>query len=209
MEIISHRGFWKKKSERNEKSAFVRSFSLGFGTETDLRDHLGEVVVAHDMPIGEPMTFSELLRIMGGRNLTLALNIKADGLGARIKELLIEHKHTNYFTFDMSVPELVRQLKGEMIVFTGLSDIQPFPVFLDKCQGIWLDCFNSDWYDEKIVDKLLEQGKRVCVVSSDLHLRSTEKQWDILCRVKNILSPNLLLCTDKPLIARDFFGVRQ
>lgn len=205
MEILSHRGFWIDEDERNQRIAFERSFDLGMGTETDVRDHNGEIVIAHDMPTGSPLLFSDVLRIMRGRNLTLALNIKADGLGPRIKGILQEFGHTNYFLFDMSVPDLVQQLKIETTVFTGLSDIQPHAVLADRCQGIWLDCFDGDWYGSDLIDDLLMQGKRVCVVSADLHKRSTDIQWKTLKAVKRLSSLDLMLCTDKPLEAREFF----
>lgn len=35
MIILSHRGYWKETHEKNLPIAFERSFSLGFGTETD------------------------------------------------------------------------------------------------------------------------------------------------------------------------------
>jgi len=206
MEILSHRGFWHHVDERNERIAFERSFDLGLGTETDLRDHNGEIVIAHDIPTGSPMSFADLLRIMDGRNLTLALNIKADALSSRIKETLQEFNHTNYFVFDMSIPDLVQQIKADMTVFTGLSDIQPHPVLLNQCQGVWLDCFNSDWYGSDVIDDLINQGKRVCVVSADLHQRPTKFQWDTIKTAKSIASPDLLLCTDKPLEAQEFLG---
>lgn len=206
MEILSHRGLWKSKDERNKRIAFERSFDLGMGTETDLRDHNGEIVIAHDMPTGSFLSFSDLLCILNGRNLRLALNIKADGLSARIREILTRFQHTNYFVFDMSIPDLVQQLKHGMVVFTGLSDIQPHPVLLEKCHGIWLDCFHSDWYKPEMIDHFLSQGKRVCIVSADLHQRDVEMQWKMLRSVKNRLSPDLMLCTDKPLEAREFFG---
>jgi glycerophosphoryl diester phosphodiesterase len=50
MQIISHRGYWKNSAEKNSPTALERSFSMGFGTETDFRDHLGDLVVAHDPP---------------------------------------------------------------------------------------------------------------------------------------------------------------
>ena len=75
------------------------------------------------MPQGNEITFEELLQIMDGRNLPLALNIKADGMANEILRLLKQYNHTNYFTFDMSIPDMVVQLKTELTVFTGLSDI--------------------------------------------------------------------------------------
>lgn len=205
MIILSHRGFWNDLTERNKLSAFIRSFDAGFGTETDLRDCAGEIVISHDMPKGDEITFEEVLQTMNGRNLPLALNIKADGQANAIKELLDKYNHTNYFTFDMSIPDMVAQIKSGMRVFTGLSDILPVPVMLEAATGIWLDCFNSDWYSADTIDDLLESGKYVCIVSSDLHKRTTAKQWEIIRCSKGFDSKKLLLCTDYPKHAEEFF----
>ena len=50
MIIISHRGYWIQPAEKNTEEAFSRSFERGMGTETDVRDHRGELVISHDMP---------------------------------------------------------------------------------------------------------------------------------------------------------------
>jgi len=205
MTILSHRGYWKETHEKNQKAAFERSFGLGFGTETDLRDIAGKIVISHDMPNGGEITFEEVLQIMNGRNLPLALNIKADGMADVVLELLDKYNHTNNFTFDMSIPDLVFQVKRGVRVFTGLSDIQPTPVLLDKSAGVWLDCFNSDWYGADKIDNLIDNGKSVCAVSADLHKRETGRQWEIIKSCKNIDSGKLFLCTDYPEKAREFF----
>ncbi|MDR1826515.1 MAG: hypothetical protein LBQ49_02375 [Rickettsiales bacterium] len=205
MIILSHRGYWKELDERNKGKAFERSFDLGFGTETDLRDIAGKIVISHDMPSGDEITFEEVLKIMDGRNLPLALNIKADGLCDKILELLAKYGHTNYFTFDMSIPDMVVQMKRAARVFTGLSDILPTPVLLDKAAGVWLDCFNSDWWGADVVDGLLDGGKSVCIVSADLHKRETGGQWETIKKCKGMGSDELLLCTDYPEKAKEFF----
>ena len=56
-----------------------------FGIETDLRDICGEVIISHDMPKGYEMSFEEVLRLLAGRDLPIALNIKADGQADEIK----------------------------------------------------------------------------------------------------------------------------
>ncbi|BDM05064.1 hypothetical protein THJ046_08940 [Campylobacter jejuni] len=38
MKILSHRGYWKNKQEKNSITAFDRSFLNSYGLETDLRD---------------------------------------------------------------------------------------------------------------------------------------------------------------------------
>lgn len=208
MIILSHRGYWKEPQEKNTRQAFVRSFALGYGTETDVRDCAGKLVIAHDMPRGDEILFEELLQIMDGRNLPLAINIKADGLGEEIAALLDKYGQTNAFTFDMSIPDMVVQLRLGLPVFTGYSDILPTPVLLEKSQGVWLDCFNSDWYTASLVDELIENGKKVCIVSADLHKRNVSVQWNTLKKCKPH-GDSLMLCTDKPEIATEFFHVQN
>ena len=199
--VIAHRGYWKTEKEKNIKIAFERAFDNGFGVETDLRDIKGEIVISHNMPQGGEMSFEELLKLLDGRDLTLALNIKADGMADEIKRLLDQYKVSNYFTFDMSIPEMVYQHKTGLKVFTGLSDIIPNPILLDKAEGVWLDCFNSDWFGEKEVKEILNQGKKVCIVSPDLHKREYKNVWE---RYKNV--SGIMICTDYPKEAEVYFN---
>lgn len=199
--ILAHRGYWNEEIEKNTKIAFERAFDCGFGIETDLRDIKGEIVISHNMPVGNEMTFEELLKLLNGRNLPLALNIKADGQAEEIKRLLEKYNHTNYFTFDMSIPEMVVQHKVGLKVFSGLSDIVPNPILFEQAQGIWLDCFNSDWFDKDEILNLLNQGKKVCIVSPDLHKREYKCVWE---KYKNI--SGIMVCTDYPDEAEEFFN---
>lgn len=200
--ILAHRGFWLDASEKNSKIAFIRAFDNGFGIETDLRDCNGEIVISHDMPKGDEMSFDELMRILDGRDLPLALNIKADGMGEKIKEILEKYNHTNYFTFDMSIPEMVVQNRLGLRFFTGKSDIIKEPIMLKESSGVWLDSFKSDWFDESEITRILEQNKQICIVSPDLHKREYESVWQ---KYKN--AKNIMLCTDYPIQAREFFNV--
>ena len=47
MVILSHRGYWKD-ARKNSVDAFKASFVREFGTETDIRDYNGELVISHD-----------------------------------------------------------------------------------------------------------------------------------------------------------------
>ena len=198
--IVAHRGYWLSEQEKNQRIAFERAFDNGYGIETDLRDVCGKIVISHDMPKGDEITFEEVLQIMNGRNLPLALNIKADGQAKEIKRLLEKYNHTNYFTFDMSIPEMVVQHRVGLNVFTGLSDIIKTPILFDKANGVWLDCFNSDWFGTKEIEELLEQNKKVCIVSPDLHKRPYKEIW---ARYRNV--KNIMICTDYPKEAEEFF----
>lgn len=210
MIILSHRGLWYDfANESNKSIAFERSFKIGFGTETDLRDICGKIVISHDMPRGNELTFRELLEIMNGRNLPLALNIKADGQADEILKILHEYNHTNYFTFDMSIPDMVFQMNKNLNVFTGKSDILKEPVLLEKAKGVWLDSFYSEWFEESDVAELLNQGKKICIVSADLHKRDVSEQWNKIKNFSGIEDNNIMLCTNEPEKAAQFFEDRK
>lgn len=202
MEIISHRGYWLELHERNQPDAFRRSFDLGFGTETDIRDCAGRLLIAHDMPTGGEMTLDDLLDIMGGRNLPLAINIKADGLAKAIAAKFQEHGHTNWFVFDMAVPDMRGYFSEGVCTYTRVSDVEQSPVWIEQSRGIWLDHFGDGHFPNDEIVKYLNQGKKVCVVSPELHGRDAAAAWDSLRLLINL--PRLMLCTDKPLQARQF-----
>ncbi|MGL9773851.1 MAG: hypothetical protein ACR5LG_07810 [Sodalis sp. (in: enterobacteria)] len=101
MEILSHRGYWKQPAEKNSTAAFIRSFDLGYGTETDLRDFDGQLVISHDMPGSSALAVDDLFTLYNSSKCscrpTLALNVKADGLQKLAKEKLNQYNIKNYF----------------------------------------------------------------------------------------------------------------
>lgn len=209
MNIISHRGYWQVDAEKNREAAFERSFSLGFGTETDVRDRNGELVIAHDISTETDLSFDLFchiyIRYQGDK--PLALNIKADGLAMRLKESLVRHGIDNYFFFDMSVPELRAYLAAGLSCYTRVSDVEKEPSFYRSCEGIWLDGFYSDWFCPNDFYQFLRDGKRVCLVSSELHKRDPMPLWRMLKEAGLHQEPQLTLCTDMPELAQlHFFG---
>lgn len=208
MIILSHRGYWKTPGEKNSADAFHRSFSLGFGTETDLRDAAGGLVVSHDPPGSEAMSAGEMLGIHRRYDsaLPLALNIKADGLQRLVKEALAEHCPADAFVFDMSVPDTIQWVKAGIPVFTRHSDVEPEPVLYQQSAGVWLDGFHSDWWGAETVQRHLDRGKRVCIVSPELHGRDHRPVWDQLLMQSVSRSHAVMLCTDFPEKAREIFG---
>ncbi len=206
MKIISHRGYWKSEEEKNTALAFHRSFKLGFGTETDVRDHNGKLVISHDIPDEKAMLFSDFLDILSDYNsLDIALNIKSDGLSTEIeKSLSSANLNHNFFVFDMSIPDMKSYFNTNGIeVYSRMSEVERKPVWNDLCHGIWLDSFGNEWYEMSDIVQVLSLGKKVCVVSSELHKRSYKKQWELLLEFKE--NKNLILCTDIPETAKNYF----
>ena len=61
MEIISHRGLWNNLNEKNTNIAFHSSFKNKFGTETDIRDYNGNLVISHDIADANSLKFEEFI----------------------------------------------------------------------------------------------------------------------------------------------------
>jgi len=201
MKIISHRGYWRESSEKNKMIAFERSFSLGFGTETDLRDICGEVVISHDMPKGDEIRFSDFLKCYSRySNLDcayLALNIKSDGMAEKVSEILRANgdSQIKYFMFDMAIPDMLQYIKIGLPVYMRMSEVERDSSLLKRCNGIWLDSFDAEWYTDEELKQFLKNN-HVCIVSSELHGRECRELWERLRGFKK--QENLMLCTDFP-----------
>lgn len=203
MQILSHRGFWLEPKEKNQAVAFHRSFDQQFGTETDVRDRHEELVISHDMANDDAITLTDFLSILNGRDLPLAINIKADGLAEQLQKTMKKAKIENWFVFDMAIPDMRSYLRAGIPVYTRLSEVEQQAVWLQESVGVWLDAFVDIWYNTSYIETLLEKGKFVCVVSSELHHRPYESLWHILMPLKE--HPSLMLCTDLPTKAKAFF----
>jgi len=207
--IISHRGLWLDQIEKNSLVAFERSFSMGFGTETDIRDHLGQLVISHDPALVESISLIDFLVLYKkmGNELPLALNIKSDGIAPLLKTVLKNYEIKSYFTFDMSVPELVRYNEENILFYTRHSDIEKNMLMLDQSSGIWLDSFGDDsWIDTEFIKYVLSYNKPVCIVSSELHGRDPMLLWYRLKLARDLLDHGqFTLCTDLCMQAKNYF----
>lgn len=208
MKIISHRGYWKESKEKNTEIAFNRSFSLGYGTETDVRDYHGQLVISHDIANDSSVSFESFIKNASKygseeNKLTLALNVKSDGLASKMANVVKNYPALDCFVFDMSIPDMRSYFDTSLAVFTRLSEVETQAIWLDKCDGVWLDAFDSQWYSAETLLSLLNTKKRICIVSAELHGRENKGLWEILLPLSG--KSNLILCTDVPEKASEFF----
>jgi hypothetical protein len=208
MFILSHRGLWKQASEKNSVGALKLSLDSGFGLETDIRDHNGELVISHDMPKGDELTFRAFLQMYKetNSNLPLALNVKADGLQALVKTEMARLDLLNFFVFDMSIPDTLPYLREGIPVFGRQSEIEKEIYFYQDLAGVWIDSFFEDWLEESVLTGHLKAGKKVALVSPELHRRPYRDFWQKLSRFSCIGENAIMLCTDYPEEARLHFG---
>jgi len=207
MHILSHRGNWNKSGEKNTKLAFLRSFEAGFGTETDIRDQGGRVVISHDLPTPKAITFSAFAALPGAANVPLALNVKADGLAALVRAEIEEADLRSAFAFDMSVPDMQSYFTAGIPVMTRMSEVEQEPAWLQRSAGVWLDGFESNWWSTDTIHRILDRGKRVCIVSPELHGREHLAAWETLLEFS--AADAVLLCTDFPLEARNVLEIKE
>ena len=209
MLILSHRGYWKRDEEKNRPIAFKRSFNSGFGTEVDVRDYCGRLVISHDIPDSISMDFRNFLMIYSryDSNLHLAINIKADGLQGLLLNLLSEYQIENYFVFDMSGPAALGYLNSGMKAFTRESEIETVPSFYEQADGVWMDEFKTFWITPQRIQYHVDNGKKVCIVSPELHQMDHLARWkDYKAVSRNLDKGKSILCTDFPEEARRYFN---
>lgn len=176
--------------EPNSKEAIVKAISQGFAVETDIRDCSGEVVVSHDpVSIGD-FTLKDLLQIKG----KYALNVKSDGLSPLLNEL---SSYSEYFLFDMSIPEYQKFLKSNLNVFGRISEYEGIDQY-KQAPGYWVDGFLSDWWcTPEILGELSQTDLEYVFVSPELHGRNPEITWRAFAPYFRG-SENFALCTDHP-----------
>jgi glycerophosphoryl diester phosphodiesterase len=199
-EILAHRGVWQRLAERNTLGAFERAFAAGWGAEIDVRDLDGELVVSHDPPVRGALPFAAVVDAYraAGEPGRLAINVKADGLQAPLAAALAGVRPSAWFAFDMSVPDAIVSLRHGLPVYTRHSDAEPAPVLYEEAEGIWLDEFGGGWLTEERIAAHLDAGKRVAVVSPELHRRDHREAWSAWRGWSVWRRPGVALCTDFP-----------
>lgn len=208
MRILAHRGYWQTPAEKNTRAAFQRAIAGTFGIETDVRDHNGTLVIAHDKPMGNEIELREFLSLVpsGAESAMLAINIKADGLARDIGQQMASMSALNWFAFDMSVPDMLSYFRAQLPVFTRISDLEPEPIGYQQSVGLWVDGFARDWVDFDRLRRFLDDGKMIAIVSSELHGRAQDMFWENLRNSMLWQQPGFFLCTDLPTEAQSFFA---
>ncbi len=207
MKILAHRGCWNTEIKSNSPQAIRSALERGFGFESDLRDYSGKLVISHDIACELCQKAEEVFQWLEEFNdqHCFAINIKADGMKDLLAEGLERHRIKNYFTFDMSVPQMVEFHQRGLTYFARQSEVEPVPIMYENAAGVWIDgFFDDEWITAELLEQHIVSGKAVCVVSPELHKRPHLDFWMRLLRF-NINFDEVMLCTDYPLEAANFF----
>lgn len=206
MEILAHRGYWNSDIASNSSQALREALERGYGFESDVRDYMEKLVISHNIADNTSPKAEEVFSWLHefNDNYCFAINIKADGLKNILKDYFEKYSISNYFLFDMSVPQMVEFNEMGLRFFTRQSEYEMKPSMYEEAAGVWIDGFYStEWITEELIKNHIANSKVVCLVSPDLHGNSYVEFWN---KLKNWnIADNIMLCTDYPDEAKEFF----
>jgi hypothetical protein len=106
----------------------------------------------------------------------------------------------------MSVPDALGYLNNKMNIFTRQSEFETTPSLYEQADGVWMDEFKGHWITAQEINRHLDNEKKVCIVSPELHQRDHFSIWkDYKVFAKAVNSEKLMLCTDYPEEAKEYF----
>ena len=191
MKLISHR--------RNTVSELLATDSK-YGIEVDIRSDGDRLIIHHD-PCVAGESFDEWIDVY--RHGTLILNVKEEGLEARLIALMQSKGIADYFFLDQSFPFLVKWSKvGEHRCAVRVSEFESIETALTlagKVDWVWVDCFTKFPLSEDDALRLKNAGFKLCLVSPELQGRNAEIEIPALAsllRERNIESD--AVCTKRP-----------
>ena len=209
MKILAHRGYWNASIEKNSPKAIRMALDNGYGFESDIRDYDGDLVISHNIADSTCQKAKEVFQwLRDFRDIyAFAINIKADGLKYLLMDLIAQYKISNYFLFDMSIPQMIEFKEIGLRFFTRQSEVELHPTMYENACGVWLDSFwRTDWITEDLLKKYLNDGKEICLVSPELHGRYDYKKLWSKIKSFDISMDNIMLCTDYPDQAKEYFN---
>jgi len=171
-----------------------------YGIEVDIRSQGNKLITHHD-PFMEGPSFKEW--IAEYQHGTLILNVKEEGLEARLINLMKAHNIDDYFFLDQSFPFLVKlSMAGEHRCAVRVSEYESIATALKlagKINWVWVDYFSRFPLDFQDAQRLKDAGFRLCLVSPELHGRNAEfeiPQLALLLRDHAIRAD--AICTKRP-----------
>lgn len=168
MKLIAH---------RRNTIAELRATDRKYGIEVDIRSCGPRLVIHHDAFVdGED--FATWLEAY--RHGTLILNVKEEGLEAKLIGLMQSAGIDDYFFLDQSFPFLVKWSRaGERRCAVRVSEFESVATALTlagKIDWVWVDCFTHFALSGAEAQQLQQAGFKLCLVSPELQGRAAEDE---------------------------------
>ncbi len=191
MHIIAH---------RKNTLADLNNSPRCYGVEVDIRSNGDQLIIHHD-PFSHGENFETW--IAAYQHGTLILNVKEEGLEARLLALMEKHQIKDFFFLDQSFPFLVKWSKaGERRCAVRVSEFESIETALSlagKVDWVWVDCFTHFPLTREDVERLLASGFKLCLVSPELQGRPAEEEIPALITLLNERNIQAhAVCTKRP-----------
>ena len=171
-----------------------------YGVEVDIRSY-GERLIIHHDPFFIGEYFDEWVESY--QHGTLILNVKEEGLEARLIAIMTSKGIDDYFFLDQSFPFLVKMAEGKehrcAVRVSEFESIETALTLAGKVDWVWVDCFTKFSLNEEDALRLKNAGFKLCLVSPELQGRNAEIEIPALVsllRARNIESD--AVCTKRP-----------
>ncbi|MDE0783567.1 MAG: phosphatidylinositol-specific phospholipase C/glycerophosphodiester phosphodiesterase family protein [Planktomarina sp.] len=168
MRLIAHR-----RNTLNELLATPTKY----GVEVDIRSYGDKLVIHHD-PFIKGESFEAWISCY--QHGTLILNVKEEGLEARLIEMMKSKGINDYFFLDQSFPFLIKWSKvGERRCAVRVSEFESIETAMSlagKIDWVWIDCFTHFPLSREDADRLKDSGLRLCLVSPELQGWNAESE---------------------------------
>lgn len=171
---------------RRNTMAELRATDPKYGVEVDIRSE-GQRLIMHHDPLVAGESFDEWIDAY--RHGTLVLNVKEEGLEARLIALMASKKIQDYFFLDQSFPFMVKWSKvGEHRCAVRVSEFESIETALTlagKVDWVWVDCFTHFSLTHSDAKRLKHAGFKLCLVSPELQGRDAESEIPSLASLLN------------------------
>ncbi|HEN3617882.1 TPA: hypothetical protein U5E31_002664 [Yersinia enterocolitica] len=191
MKIISH---------RCNTSEQLRETAKEYGIEVDIRSK-GEQLIIHHDPFVSGESFEDWLTHY--RHGTLILNVKEEGLEARLIALMQTKGIEDYFFLDQSFPFLIKWSNaGVHRCAVRVSEFESLDTALalsGKVDWVWVDCFTKFPLSRDGALMLVNAGFKLCLVSPELQGRDADIEIPVL--IQHLSDLEIIadaVCTKRP-----------
>jgi len=175
MKLIMHR--------RNSVSD-LKATDQKYGVEVDIRSYGGELIVHHDPFVGGE-SFETWIKEY--KHQLLILNVKEEGLEAKLISLMSWHGIKDYFFLDQSFPFLIKwAFAGVRQCAVRVSEFESIDTALalkGRLEWVWVDCFTEFPISKQESQRLIGAGFKLCLVSPELQGREAQSEIPALVKL--------------------------
>jgi hypothetical protein len=152
-----------------------------YGVEVDIRSKGDKLIIHHDAFV-DGVSFEDWIDAY--HHGTLILNVKEEGLEARLIALMRNNGFEDYFFLDQSFPFLMKSAKaGEHRCAVRVSEFESIETALSMAgmvDWVWLDCFTRFPITHIDSQRLKHAGFKLCIVSPELQGRDAETEIPLM-----------------------------